>query len=264
MRRNRLIILIMVVILSISSLAGCASTTNTEENPATTESTLEFEDNIVSALGEVVPEQWANLAFTAGGYDLDILVVPGESVNTGKILAQVNDSAQQAALANARSAVTSAIANLNRLEDIEASDSDINVAQKAVEAAQSGLALAQENLDGTELRAPFTGVIIDVFLQDYESAAPNQPVILLADLTKLLVQTTDMSEVDVARVQIGDPAKVVFDALPEVNATGKVIRIALRPEQGAGVYYTVTIQLDEIPQNLRWGMSAFIEVDVTG
>jgi RND family efflux transporter MFP subunit len=263
MSKIRILLMFMVIILAIPSLAGCAPNTNGEEENTALESTLEFEDNIVSALGEVVPEQSANLSFTVGGYDLDLLFEVGEEVNAGQVLARVNNRAQEAALANAQSAVTSALTNLDKLEDIEADDRDIDVAEKAVAAAQANQALAQENLEAAELRAPFSGVIVDIFLQEYEAAAPNQPVILLADLSKLLVNTTDMSEVDVARVQIGDPAKVVFDALPDVTVTGQVVRIALRPEQGAGVYYTVTIQLDEIPENLRWGMSAFVEIEVS-
>jgi len=217
----------------------------------------------VSALGEVVPEKWANLAFANGGYDLDILVSIGESVNTDDILATVNNIAQQAAVSNATSALSSAEANLERLQDLEASDRDISVAQKAVDAAQANLEQAQESLDATELKAPFDGVIVDLFLRDFEIAPPNQPVVLLADLTSLVIQTTDLSEVDVARVQINDRVTVVFDALPDVTTAGRVKRIALRPETGAGTYYTATIKLEEIPENLRWGMSAFVEIEVS-
>jgi len=262
MKKNRLFILFAIAILAILPLSGCIPA-GSEENVSTPEPSLEFDDNIVSALGELFPEQWVNLSFPAGGYHLDILVSTGEEVSIGKLLASVNDAAQQAALANARSAVASALANLSRLEDAEANDQDIDVANKAVAAAQASLAAAQSNLEATQLRAPFSGVIVDVFLKEDVAAAPNQPVILLAALSKLLVNTTDMSEVDVARVQIGDPAKVVFDALPDVSVKGSVARIALRPEAGAGVYYTVTIQLAEIPAGLRWGMSAFVEIEVS-
>jgi multidrug resistance efflux pump len=128
---------------------------------------------------------------------------------------------------------------------------------------RDNLKAAQDRLANSKLQAPFKGVIVDVFIQDYESVAPNQPVVLLADLSNLVVQTTDMGEVDAARVQINDPARIVFDALPGVTATGRVSHIALRPEQGSGVYYTVTIELDEIPADLRWGMSAFAEIEVS-
>lgn len=263
MRRNQTLIPLAIVFLMAFSLNGCTGAANGNDTAPTTEPILELKDTKVSALGEVVPEKWANLAFANGGYDLDILVSIGESVNTDDILATVNNIAQQAAVSNATSALSSAEANLERLQDLEASDRDISVAQKAVDAAQANLEQAQESLDATELKAPFDGVIVDLFLRDFEIAPPNQPVVLLADLTSLVIQTTDLSEVDVARVQINDRVTVVFDALPDVTTAGRVKRIALRPETGAGTYYTVTIKLEEIPENLRWGMSAFVEIEVS-
>jgi RND family efflux transporter MFP subunit len=262
MQRNR-IFLLMIAILVASSLIGCTGATGGNGSTPTASPTLVLQDTIVSAQGEVTPEKWASLAFTSGGSDLNIRVSVGNSVKSGELLASVNDVAQQAAVSNANAALSSAQANLKRLQDLKASDSDISVAQKAVDAAQASLDQAQESLDETELKAPFDGVIVDIFLRDFEIAPPDQPVILLADLTSLVVETTDLGEVDVARVQINDPATVVFDALPDVTATGRVTRTALHPEAGAGTYFTVTIKLDEIPENLHWGMSAFVEIKVS-
>jgi hypothetical protein len=42
-----------------------------------------------------------------------------------------------------------------------------------------------------------------------------------------------------------------------------VSKIALSPETGAGTYFTVTIKLDEIPENLHRGMSSFVEIKVS-
>jgi RND family efflux transporter MFP subunit len=261
MLRSKTLYISFLVFMMSLFIYGCTGIGNGNGSDSTAEPTSELEDTTVSALAEVVPETWANLAFPNGGSDLDILVSVGDTVSTGDLLATVDDTAQQAAVSNAASALSSAQANLDRLNDLNASDSDISVAQKAVDAAQATLDQAQASLDATKMEAPFDGTIVDIFLRDYEIAAPNQPVILLADLNSLVIQTTDLSEVDVARVKVRDPATVVFDALPDVTATGRVARIALSPEVGAGTYYTVTINLDEIPEDLRWGMSAFVEID---
>ena len=260
MQRNRVYLLIVVAILMAFFINGCTGTAIGNEPTPTLEPTL---DMTVSAQGEVVPEKWASLAFTSGGSDLAVLVSIGDSVRAGQLLATVDDVGQRAVVANANAALSSAEANLSRLEDLKASDSDISVAQKAVEAAKANLDQAQETLDETKIKAPFDGEIVDIFLRDFEIAPPDQPVIMLADLTSLVVHTTDLGEVDVARVQINDPVTVVFDALPDVSMAGKVTRIALSPETGAGTYFTVTVKLDEIPKSLRWGMSAFVEIKVT-
>jgi RND family efflux transporter MFP subunit len=260
MNRNQAIARIIIMIVMSLSIYGCSGLSGGNDPASTQEATLELQDTTVSALGEVVPERWANLSFASGGYDLDVRVNVGETVKKGDILASVKNLPQQAAVSNARSVLSSAEANLDRLKDLEAPDRDISVAQKAVYAAQANLDQALESLDETQIKAPFLGEIIDIFLRDFETAPPGQPVILLADLSTLVIQTTDLGEVDVARVRVEDPVKIVFDALPDITISGSVKRIALHPGVGAGTYYTVTIGMDEIPENLRWGMSAFVEI----
>jgi multidrug efflux pump subunit AcrA (membrane-fusion protein) len=71
-----------------------------------------------------------------------------------------------------------------------------------------------------------------------------------------------LNEIDVARIKVGDTALVTFDALPGVSLTGKVSRIAPKAAEGAGVNYTVWVDLAEIPENLRWGMTAFVDIEV--
>jgi multidrug efflux pump subunit AcrA (membrane-fusion protein) len=83
----------------------------------------------------------------------------------------------------------------------------------------------------------------------------------LADLEHLRVETTDLSEVDIAQVAVGDLVAVTFDALPDVEVAGQVTRIAPKADEGSGVNYKVIVELDEIPAQLRWGMTAFVDIE---
>jgi hypothetical protein len=78
----------------------------------------------------------------------------------------------------------------------------------------------------------------------------------------MYIETTDLNEIDVARVQVGDTAIVTFDALPEANVKGIVTRIADKASEGSGVNYTVIIELSEIPEKLLWDMTAFVDIQV--
>jgi multidrug efflux pump subunit AcrA (membrane-fusion protein) len=77
------------------------------------------------------------------------------------------------------------------------------------------------------------------------------------------VETTDLNEIDSAQIGVGYTAKVTFDALPGVAVDGKVIRIAPKASPGAGVNYTLVIELAQVPEKIRWGMTAFVDI-VTG
>jgi multidrug efflux pump subunit AcrA (membrane-fusion protein) len=144
---------------------------------------------------------------------------------------------------------------LDRLNDLQNSPE--------VMAARTRVAALESVINQSKLIAPFDGTVIELYLNSGEMVSPGASVLLLADLTTLQVKTTDLNEVDVARVQIGDPVKVTFDALPDTIVTGEVTEIALKNAPGSGVYFNVTIALDEIPDALRWGMSAFVEIQVS-
>lgn len=133
-------------------------------------------------------------------------------------------------------------------------------AQADVAQAQGALARAQADLANLELRAPFTGVVTALKVNAGEMALPGQAVITLADLSRLQVETTDLSERDVARVAVGKEVVVYVEALG-TEIPGRVARIALQANVvGGDVVYTAIIDLDTQAPGLRWGMS--VQVDI--
>lgn len=146
---------------------------------------------------------------------------------------------------------------------LEGPDPDLlAVAEARLENAKAVLAAAEENLADLEIKALYDGTVSEVNVREGEWVSPGLPVVIIADLAHLRVETTDLNEIDVARVQVGDIVNVTFDALPNVNVTGKVTLISPKSSEGSGVNYTVVIELDEIPSALRWGMTAFVDIQV--
>jgi HlyD family secretion protein len=139
---------------------------------------------------------------------------------------------------------------------------DVTLAEARLSNAEAQLAAAKEMLADLELAAPFDGVISAVHVNSSEWVAPGSPVLLMGDLNHLQVRTTDLSEIDVARISLDDKAIVTFDALPDLVLEGTVISIAPKADEGSGVNFPVIIELSEIPPALRWGMTAFVDIDV--
>lgn len=136
------------------------------------------------------------------------------------------------------------------------------LAQARLENAQNQLDAAQTALDDLSLEAPFDGTVSLVYVDQYDWVSPGQPVIAVGDLTHMLVETTDLNEIDVARIHVGSNATVTFDALPDQSIEATVIRIAKKSSPGTGVNYTVTLELDRIPEGLLWDMTAFVDIEV--
>ena len=177
-------------------------------------------------------------------------------------LARTGVAAAQAQVEVAEGQLAQAEAQRDRLK-AGATAEEIAILEAQVAQAEAALAQAESALAKTTLVAPFEGTVGLVYLQEGEVTAPGTPVLVLGDLSTLRVETTDLDEMDVARVAVGQQATVTFDALPERVFAGHVIRVSPMAEPGAGgVHYTVVIVLDETDPAIRWGMTAFVDIEV--
>jgi multidrug efflux pump subunit AcrA (membrane-fusion protein) len=139
---------------------------------------------------------------------------------------------------------------------------DVSIAEARLENAKAQLAAAEAQLADLELAAPFNGVVSELNISTSEWVNPGQPVLLIADLDHLQVETTDLGEIDVAQISVGETAIVTFDALPDESITGTVVRIAPKASAGSGVNYTVILEISDVPAALRWGMTAFVDIEL--
>jgi multidrug efflux pump subunit AcrA (membrane-fusion protein) len=126
----------------------------------------------------------------------------------------------------------------------------------ALESARNALALARERLNASRLLAPIDGEIVKIELIAGEYAQPGMPVVFISNVLELQVQTSDLSERDVAKVRVGQPVSVFVKALGE-TVSGEVVRISpVASALGGDVVYQTTIRLDKpYPEALRAGMS---------
>ena len=159
----------------------------------------------------------------------------------------------QAAVAAAQAQYDAAQARLDQMM-AGATQEQIAVAEANVAQAQAAADLAQANLDKLQLTAPFAGTVGNVYAREGELLAAGQTVLALGDLSSLRVETTDLSEVDVARVTVGQPVNVTFDALKGQTLQGRVTRIApMSSASQGGVNYTVIVELDQLDPALQVG-----------
>ena len=141
-----------------------------------------------------------------------------------------------------------------------ASPEEIAAAQAQVAQTEAALAAARTALDQAILRAPFAGTVAALDVAPGETVLPGQVVLELADLDRLQVETTDLSEQDVDQVQVGQQATVYVEPLG-VEIAGRVAEIASQSTTvGGDVVYRVVVDLDEQPSGLRWGMSVEVEI----
>jgi multidrug resistance efflux pump len=175
--------------------------------------------------------------------------------------AAVQVRAAQAAVQAAQAQRDVAQAQLDLLQ-ARATAEEIAASEAVVEQALAALKAARAALDQATLRAPFAGTIAALEVGPGETVLPGQVVLALADLGRLQVETTDLSERDAVQVTVGQRATVFVDPLG-VEIEGQVVRVASRATTAGGdVVYQVVVALDEQPPGLRWGMSVEVEISI--
>lgn len=148
--------LIIIVVLLASVLSACGF--GGEEPTPEPVPVAVTQPNVVSAEAFVVPVREADLAFQVGGQVQSLQVEEGEEVKQGQLLAELENSTQQAAVSEAEAAVSKAEAGLKNAEanlaqaeaqltDTKAGATPEEIAQAQADVARAEAALA-ETLSG--------------------------------------------------------------------------------------------------------------------
>jgi RND family efflux transporter MFP subunit len=243
-------------------------------------------DGPVLAEGKVVPAQSAALNFTSSGVVAAVLVKEGDMIEKGASLARLDTRDRELKVAQAEAVQAQAQAHLDKLlgeqraGNLDAAEagvasaeaslaalkadpraSDLGLAKAQVQAAEVGLREAKLMLEQATLVAPMAGVIAQINVKVGEVPITAIPAVMLADITTWQIETTDLTELSVGRIIIGDPVRMTFEALPGLELNGKVTRIAMIGQNKQGdIVYTVTIEPNTLEARLRWSMTSAVNI----
>ena len=133
---------------------------------------------------------------------------------------------------------------------------DVAAAEARVDSIQSTLSLAR-------LEAPFAGTITEVRSKEGDQVSPGTITFRVDDLSHLLVDL-EVPEVDINRVEVGQEATLSFDAILGKEYTGEVTEVARVGTEGQNVVnFTVTIELLDVDEDVKPGMTAAVNIIVS-
>ncbi len=155
--------------------------------------------------------------------------------------------------------------------DLALEKAELDSAQRAYDRLKGGvdaeqLAVLEARLEAAEagvaafsVIAPFDGVVADLNAKLGGSINAGEPAVTLADFSQWLVQTTDLTEIDVVNLEEGQAVSVTLDAIPGTELTGEILSIGQTFAENQGdVVYEVTILLTDTHPAMRWGMTAAV------
>lgn len=262
----------------------------------------------VTATGHIEPRRSVQIQSDISGRIVRLTVEEGQDVEEGDLLLEIDPTQYRAAVRQARARLSEARSRQaqaradylqarrewERMEKLQERTPDLVTAQEAeqartraevreaeleaaehsVDQAEAALEEAQDRLDKTVIRAPMSGQITRLNVEQGETAIvgtmnnPGSLLLTIADLSTMEA-VVEVDETDVTRVSAGDSASVEIDAFPDRAFAGRVTKIgnsSMQPRTGAGagqddaVDFEVRVLLDDPPAGIRPDLSATADI----
>ncbi len=171
------------------------------------------------------------------------------------------DRGYEVAIANAEAQLAQAQLALYEAQHPVAPET-LALAELNVKRAERALAVTRENLVQTTLTAPFDGIIAAVHLNVGEWAAPGTPIVELLDVSRWRIETKNVGELEIGRVQVGQDVTVRINAFRGETLNGRVAAISpVAVVQQGDTTYTLMIELDPTDLALRPGMTVQMMIE---
>lgn len=262
MKQSLFVLSILLVVLWTTGCSGAAQSSATPIPTIELQSGPALAGERVTASAEVVPVTHVKLAFPLTGVVKSVDVQEGDQVAAGQILATLDTAILESKVKEAEANLVVAQTQVTYLRRVKTPNEQIERAIAEVDRAQAVLDAAKATLEQAVLKSPIAGTVVMVDTSPGETVVPGQVVFVIGDLTHMRIETTDLSERDVPRINVGQKASVYIEALDR-EIGGTVIEIDQQAGTvGGDVVFKVTIELDEHPQGLLWGMSAEVRIQV--
>jgi len=216
---------------------------------------------VLNASGYVTPRRRSTVAAKITGRVKELLVEEGMQVTEGQVIARLDDADAKALLAAAQAELEVAQAAIREIE-VNAADAQRTFARiknlhreqvasqenldhskaaadalgarrklalEQVQAADSRLAVARQDLENCTVRAPFSGIVVSKDAQVGEMVSPisagggftRTGIATIVDMNSLEIEV-DVNESYIAKVSIGQKVDAVLDAYPDWHIPGSV------------------------------------------
>jgi membrane fusion protein (multidrug efflux system) len=272
-KRNRIMTLFIVLLLSMIFAAACKNKQTEEMTQMTTEGSgttaipvkaVQASHGSISSYIETTTsleaEREVDIVCRTNGLVNAILVEEGDNVKTGSLLLKIDDREAKAAYQSSLATYEERKRQWERAQETfeknivskESHDqARFNFAKSEADFEASKLQLAY-----TEIRAPFDGIITKRLVNSGSMLTPGQKIFTIVDVVPLLARIY-LPEREIAKVKVGQTADLKLDALPGQSFKAKIKMINPVVDPGSGTF-KVTLEVSAGNNILRPGMFASV------
>lgn len=218
----------------------------------------------IELTGTVEPVRVARLASPVEGPVQTLWAREGDTVKAGRTVMDIGrKGAANAQLVAAREYLQKQEQELERVKmlvtDGALPESDLDAARAQYETARAQYARAAEAAGDFRIKAPWGGIVADVFVKEGDFVAPRSPLLEMYDPAKLVI-VSSVPETRATKLHERSAVEVRFDGYPGRLFKGSVSRMYPRLDGKTRTrIFEVTV---EAPIDLIPGMFARLNVEI--
>lgn len=302
-KKKILLIALIAVVIIVVIVANLQSSNGKKTSVQADLAYLDEISEIVTASGRIQPQTKVDITSEVSAQIIDLFVAEGDKVVKGQDLLLLDTIQLQTDVAQARYSLDeitartdaartqyekdqleferqkrlyernliSETAYTNAKFTYENSKANYDAMMAQVKTGQARLQKVEDNLTKTRITAPMAGIVtylsaeVGEIAQAQTSYTQGKRLMTIADLSVFEVEV-DVDETEIAKVRIGQPAKIRVDAFRDTSFAGTVVEIgnsAMVQGQGTENYSTnflVKVRFNETEQDIRPGMSATTDI----
>ncbi len=218
----------------------------------------ELMDLSFTSNGNLMASREIDLKAENPGIISSILVKKGDKVVKGQIIATLDDKFLSLNLQTAQDAYQKLLKDKERYESsfetggiTQAQLDDIRL---HVKNAENQLKEIQRRNTDTHIRAPFSGIINEKYIEIGDYLNPGTPLFEIVDVSTLKLGVK-VNENQVTSLEIGDTVNITIPVFPDKNYSGVVSFISVKAD--ASLNFPIEIKLNNLSDNLiKAGMYA--------
>ena len=289
---KKFIILIVILGLGISGFYGWKNWQKTNAASAAPErattATVELRsiNFSVNAAGEIAPAEQVSVRPEINGLVNLLPVDVGDRVKKDALLFQLDDKLLQQQRASnltdiekAKLGVEKAERDFKRAQQLlvdklisqevyDDTKTTYDLSKNALERTQKDLALTDEQLTKTVVRAPFDCSVLTRPISNGQAVSGSggfnsgTEVLTIADLNNMIINA-QVNQADVPRLKVGETVEVTVEAVPGLKVSGQVERIYPQATIKNNIKgYPARIVLKNVDERIRPGMTANVKIPV--
>lgn len=219
-------------------------------------------DHFILVNGKVELIEEAQISPEANGQIKKIHVLKGQKVNRGDLLVSLNTSMIENSMKEVKLGLELSTKIYNKQKELWdqniGSELQYLEAKNAKESLEQKLKTLQSQLDMSIVKAPFSGIVDDIFQKEGELASPGRAILYMVNLENLKV-VADVSESLLPKIKKGDLVTVKFPTYNDLEMSAPIYRIGNLIDQNTRTI-RIEIKLSNIEGKIKPNQMASLRV----